>query len=73
MIRIIPNIPKIKAHWERRSDDIPTYLEVPMSDGTTVKYIPEIVQPGFVAAMETIKRMTVGYPPKDWSSCQTDK
>ena len=65
MIRIIPNIPKIKAHWERRTDDIPTYLEVPMSDGRTVKYIPEIVQPGFVAAMENIKNMTVGYPIKN--------
>ncbi|MBR3001580.1 MAG: hypothetical protein IKF39_11330 [Oscillospiraceae bacterium] len=65
MIRIIPNIPKIKAHWERRSDDIPTYLEVPMSNGTIVKYIPEIVQPGFVAAMENIKNMTVGYPIKN--------
>lgn len=65
VIRIIPNIPKIKAHWERRSDDIPTYLEVPMSNGTTVKYIPEVVQPGFVAAMENIKNMTVGYPIKN--------
>ena len=64
MIRIIPNIPKIKAHWERRSDDIPTYLEVPMSNVTTVKYTPEVVQPGFVAAMENIKNMTVGYPTK---------
>jgi len=36
-----------------------------MSDGTTVKYIPEIVQPGFVAAMENIKNMTVGYPIKN--------
>lgn len=65
MIRIIPNIPKIKAHWERRTDDIPTYLEVPMSDGTTVKYIPDVVQPGFVAAMKNIANMTVGYPIKN--------
>lgn len=65
MIRIIPNIPKIKAHWERRTDEIPTYLEVPMSDGTTVKYIPDVVQPGFVAAMKNIANMTVGYPIKN--------
>lgn len=65
MIRIIPNIPKIKAHWERRTDDIPTYLEVPMSNGTTVNYFPDIVQPGFVAAMKNIENMAnmvIGYP-----------
>ena len=61
MIRIIPDITKIKAHWERRSDPIP-YLVVPMSDGTVIRYNAEIEQPGFVKAMRNIKNMKVGYP-----------
>ena len=64
MIRILPEISKIKAHWSHRSSDIPDYLMVPMSDGTVVRYNPEVQQPGFVKAMENIKNMTVGYKSK---------
>lgn len=60
MIRIIPDITKIKAHWERRSDPIP-YLVVPMSDGTVIRYNAEIKQPAFTKALENIKNMTEGY------------
>lgn len=60
MIRIIPDITKIKAHWERRSDPIP-YLVVPMSDGTVIRYNAEIEQPGFVKAMKNIENMKEGY------------
>ena len=60
MIRIIPDLTKVKAHWERRSDPIP-YLIVPMSDGTVIRYNAEIEQPGFVKALENIKNMTEGY------------
>ena len=45
MIRVIPDIPKIHAHWDRRWSEIPTYLEVPMSNGDTVRYVPDIRQP----------------------------
>jgi hypothetical protein len=44
MLRVIPDIPRIKAHWDRRSSVIPTYLDVPMSDGSCVTYVPEINQ-----------------------------
>ena len=64
MIRIIPDIPRIKAHWERRCNDLP-YLMVPMSDGSVVRYNPEIVQPGFVKAVDTVRRWSVGYPVKE--------
>ena len=60
MIRIIPDLPKARAHWERRSDPLP-YLMVPMSDGTVLRYNAETEQPGFVKAMENIKNMKVGY------------
>lgn len=64
MIRTIPDIPKIKAHWDRRSTELP-YLMVPMSNGTVVRYNPEVKQPGFVKAVDTVRRWTVGYPLKE--------
>lgn len=42
--KIIPDIPKIRAHWERRSDPVP-YLMVPMSDRSVIRYVPDIRQP----------------------------
>ena len=65
MIRVIPDIPKIKAHWERRSSEVPDYLTVPMSDGRVIRYNPEIQQPGFVKAVDTVRRWTIGYPLKE--------
>ena len=59
MVKQIPDIPRIKAHWERRSDPLP-YLTVPMSDGTVIRYNAEVKQPGFVQAMENVRHM-VGY------------
>ena len=56
----IPDIPNIKAHWERRTDPLP-FLMVPMSDNTVVRYIPDCPQPAFVRAMENVRKMTVGY------------
>jgi hypothetical protein len=35
---------------------------VPMSDGSTIRYNPEIPHPGFVKALQNIKNMKVGYP-----------
>ena len=63
MTRILPNIPRIKAHWDRRSEELP-YLMVPMSDGTVVRYNPEIQQPAFRKAIENVKNMAVGYEHK---------
>ena len=54
--RIIPDIPKIKAHWERRSDPVP-YLMVPMSDGSTIRFNAEIPQPAFQKAIQNIKNL----------------
>jgi len=54
--KIIPDIPKIKAHWEHRSDPIP-YLMVPLSNGDVVRYNAEIKHPGYVKAVENIKNL----------------
>lgn len=58
--RIIPDIPNIRAHWERRADPVP-YLMVPMSDGTVLRFNPEIAQPAFQRAMDGIRNMMIGY------------
>ena len=63
MTRALPDIPKIKAHWDRRCDELP-YLIVPMSNGTVVRYNPEIQQPAFRKAIENVKNMVVGYETK---------
>ena len=63
MIRIMADTRNAKQHWERRSDELP-YLMVPMSDGSIVRYNPEIQHPGFVKAMQNIKNMKVGYERK---------
>ena len=61
MIRVIADTRNAKQHWEHRSDELP-YLMVPMSDGSIVRYNPEIPHPGFVKAIQNIKNMNVGYP-----------
>lgn len=67
MIRIIPNIPKIRAKWHRRTSEIPDELSVPMSDGTVIKYYPEVTQPSFLQSLQIIQNMTdprTGYERK---------
>ena len=64
MIKVIADTANARQHWERRSDELP-FLLVPMSDGSTVRYNPEIPHPGFVKAMKNIENMTVGYPTED--------
>ena len=56
MIRVLADTQNITQHWEHRGDQIP-YLMVRMSDGKTIRYNPEIEQPGFVKAIENIKNM----------------
>ena len=65
MIRVIPDMSRAKAHWVKRSSEIPDYLVVPMSDGTVCVYVPQVTQPGFVKAMENIKKMCIGYERKE--------
>jgi hypothetical protein len=64
MIRIMADTRNAKQHWERRSDPVP-YLLVPMSDGSTIRYNPEIRQPAFQKAMENIRNMKIGYERKE--------
>ena len=67
MIRIVPNIPKIRARWAHRASEIPDWLEVPMSNGTTVQYYPRVEQPAFRKSLEIIRSMkdeAVGYEKK---------
>ena len=60
MIRVIADTRNAKQHWERRSDELP-YLMVPMSDGSVVRYNPEVPNPGFVKVINDIKNMKIGY------------
>ena len=60
MKKILADTGKARQHWERRSDPLP-YLMVPMSDGSTIRYNPEIEHPGFVKAMDNIKNLKIGY------------
>lgn len=67
MLRVIPNIPQIRARWAHRASEIPDWLEVPMSDGTTVQYYPKVTQPSFTRSLEIIRHMTdpqTGYKRK---------
>lgn len=64
--RVIPDIPKIRAHWERRSDPLP-YLLVPMSDGTVMRFNAEIQHPALskiFRSMENMKELCIGYEQK---------
>jgi len=63
VIRVIPDISRIKAHWSHRSSEIPDFLMVPMSDGSVVRYNPEIEPPGFQKAMQNLKNICIGYEP----------
>ena len=67
MIRIIPDLGRIKAHWSHRSSEIPDYLMVPMSDGSVVRYNPEVVQPKpyFKESLDKFTDLCVGYERKE--------
>lgn len=62
MIRVIADTRNAKQHWERRIDHLP-YLMVPMSDGNTVRYNPEIKQPAPVLkdGLDKFTETCVGY------------
>lgn len=62
MIRVIADTRNAKQHWEHRRDTLP-YLIIPMSDGSTVRYNPEIVQPAPVLReqLDKFTDMCIGY------------
>ena len=64
MRRVLPDMPRAKAHWKHRASEVPDFIMVPMSDGTVVRFVPEIVQPGFVKAMKNLENLAVGYRRK---------
>ena len=66
MIRVIADTGRARQHWERRSNPVP-YLMVPMSDGSTVRYNPEIEQPAPVLReqLDKFTKMCIGYERKE--------
>ena len=74
MLRVIPNIPQIRARWAHRASEIPDWREVPMSDGRTVQYYPKVQQPAFTETIRIIRHMTdpqTGYKRKEPASAAT--
>jgi hypothetical protein len=74
MLRVIPNIPQIRARWAHRASEIPDWLEVPMSDGRTIQYYPKVPQPAFTETIRIIRNMTdpqTGYKRKEPASAAT--
>lgn len=63
MNRVLADTKHVTQHWERRCDELP-YLMVKMSDGRTIRYNPEIQQPGFQKAIQNIRNMKIGYERK---------
>ena len=66
MIRVIADTRNAKQHWEHRIDQLP-YLMIPMSNGDTVRYNPEILQPRpfFKEALDKFTDLCVGYERKE--------
>lgn len=66
MKRILPDMTKAKAHWIRRTSEIPDFIDVPMSDGRRVRFSPEIDQPApvFRDKLEKFDKICIGYPIK---------
>lgn len=63
MNRVLADTNHVTQHWERRCDELP-YLMVKMSDGRTIRYNPEVQQPGFQKAIQNIRNMQIGYERK---------
>lgn len=62
MIKVLPDIPKIRAHWAHRCSEIPEWLEVPMADGRVINYYPQL-QPAPVLRdpLDRFSELCVGY------------
>jgi len=66
VIRVIADTRNAKQHWEHRVDQVP-YLMIPMSDGNTIRYNPEIKQPRpyFKDQLDKFTQLCVGYERKE--------
>ena len=66
MSGVIADTRKATQHWEHRSDPLP-YLMVPMSDGSTVRYNPEVQQPRpfLKKALDKFTDLCIGYKWKE--------
>ena len=66
MIRVLADTRNAKQHWERRSDKLP-YLMIPMSNGDTVRYNPEIRQPApfLKDKLDKFTDLCIGYERKE--------
>ena len=66
MIRVLADTRNAKQHWERRSDRLP-YLMIPMSNGDTVRYNPEIRQPApfLKDKLDKFTDLCIGYERKE--------
>ena len=66
MIRVIADTRNAKQHWERRVDQLP-YLMIPMSDGSTVRYNPEVLQPKpfLKGSLDKFTDLCIGYERKE--------
>ena len=64
-VRVLP-LPKVTGIWRHDSSKYPEIIKVPMSDGRIITYHidVEMPHPGFVKAMEGIRKMEVGYKAK---------
>lgn len=65
MSRVLADTNKVTQHWDRHHEELP-YLMVKMSDGRTVRYNPEILQPKPVLAdkLEKFTDLCIGYERK---------
>ena len=65
MTRILADTRQAKQHWERRTDQFP-YLMIPMSNGDTIRYNPEIRQPAPVLKdkLDKFTDLCIGYERK---------
>ena len=59
------NLAASLATLEKKYGSIVCPVTIPMSDGSTVRYNPEIRQPAFQKAMENIRNMKTGYERKE--------
>ena len=64
MERITPDIPKVKAQWNRRGSVYPDNMIVPMSDGSVVVYRREKKNESFEKALRNLDNLRLNHPIK---------
>ena len=74
-VRVLPKLPEMKAVWEHGWSEYPDIIYVPMSDGTTVRYVRDVAQPRPMLG-KALDRFSAacGYPAKaDGGASSQDK